>query len=120
MSRRMKKLLFVLLLSVFSSSQAEDLVVTVKIMGSSTLEVSCLSGIGGTCNYLILSPLCEDKDLGEGKKQKTCHYTAAAPLLKVKSGEKKSLANLPGDFLYCVKYNAIPTATDCINNPIQH
>ncbi|MFZ6861427.1 hypothetical protein ACO0K7_02210 [Undibacterium sp. Ji67W] len=116
----MSKLLFVFFLSIFSYSQAEDLAVTVKIIGTSTLEVSCLSSIGGTCNYLILSPLCEDKDLGEGKKQKTCHYTAAAPLLKVRSGEKKSIANLPGDFLYCVKYNTIPTAMDCINNPVQH
>lgn len=116
----MKKLLFVLLFSMFSASQAEELAVTVKVLGTSTLEVTCQSSPGATCNYLILSPMCADKDLGEGKKQTTCHYNAAAPLLKLKSGERKTLSNLPGDFFYCVKTNVNPTATECINSHIPH
>lgn len=95
-------------------------VVTFTRIGAATSEFICTATPTGVCNYLILASLCDEKLLDDGTKERNCRYSLAAPPFQLKQGAKKVVSNLPADFIYTMKADTAPTASDCLNSPMRH
>jgi len=93
---------------------------TVTQFGTSTADFACKNSISDACQFLIVNSLCEDKVLANGTKERTCRYTEAVPPFSIKSGEKRTVPNLPGDFIYTMKIGTAPTMEECIRAPYPH
>jgi hypothetical protein len=89
-------------------------------MGVSTTTFFCSAGNTSACHYLILKSLCQERMLDDRTKERTCHYTEAAPPFKLLPGEKKTVGNLPADFLYAMKPNATPSVDEVLKSPAPH
>jgi predicted small secreted protein len=89
-------------------------------MGVSTTTFGCGAGNAVACHYLILKSLCQERMLDDRTKERTCHYTEAAPPFKLLPGEKKTVGNLPADFLYAMKPNATPSVDEVLKSPAPH
>jgi hypothetical protein len=88
-------------------------------LGVSSLTVTCGLNLG-TCNYLILTSLCQEKLVQNDVKERTCHYSAPVPGFRLSPGESKTVSKLPSDFLYGMKLNAMPTPEEVVNAPMAH
>jgi hypothetical protein len=89
-------------------------------MGVSTTTFGCGAGNAFACHYLILKSLCQERMLDDRTKERTCHYTEAVPPFKLLPGEKKTVGNLPADFLYAMKPNAAPSVDEVLKSPAPH
>jgi hypothetical protein len=89
-------------------------------LGVSTTTFSCGGVRPGGCHYLILTSLCQEKMLDERTKERSCSYKEAVPPFVLLPGEKKTVANLPADFLYTVKTGATPTVDEVLQSPTPH
>jgi hypothetical protein len=89
-------------------------------MGVSTTTFGCGAGNASACHYLILKSLCQERMLDDRTKERTCHYTEAVPPFKLLPGEKKTVGNLPADFLYAMKPNATPSVDEVLKSPAPH
>jgi hypothetical protein len=89
-------------------------------MGVSTTTFVCGEGNLGTCHYLILKSLCQEKMLDSRTKERICSYTEAVPPFRLLPGEKKTVGNLPADYLYTMKMNATPTVDEVLKSPSPH
>lgn len=96
------------------------IVTTVTQLGKSTVDLSCGSTSPAACHYLFLSSLCQERFLADGTKERTCRYAQATPPLRIGAGERKTVTDLPGDFIYTMKLGTAPTADECLRNPIPH
>lgn len=94
--------------------------VVVTRLGVSTTTFGCGIGNAGVCHYLILKSLCQEKMLDARTKERTCSYTEAVPPFKLLPGEKKTVADLPADYLYTMKMNATPTVDEVLKSPSPH
>lgn len=99
---------------------AADVAITITRMAVVQTEFTCTASPTGVCNYLILTSLCNDNLLAGGVKEKKCRYTEAVPPFQLKQGEKKLVANLPVDYIYQMKTDSTPTASDCLSAPTPH
>jgi hypothetical protein len=95
-------------------------VYTVTRLGTSTMQVICGARSNQDCHYLILKSLCQERLTDDGGKEKTCRYMEAAPPFRLAPGEKKTVANLPSDFIYTMKSGKAPTAAETLAAPIAH
>ena len=95
-------------------------VTSVTRLGTAIIDVSCTVAVGGTCHYLFVTSLCQEKILPDGTKERTCRYDQAVPPFQLRSGEKKTIAGLPADFLYTMKFGTAPTMDECIRAPVPH
>jgi len=93
---------------------------TVSRLGSSTMTLSCGAGSPVACHYLILKSLCQERFLDDGAKERSCSYMEAVPAFHIQSGESKTVANLPSDFIYTMKPGRAPTVSECLAAPIPH
>jgi len=122
----MKKLIHTTLLACAMFASAGVLAappqpyVIVTRMGVSTTIFGCGVGNVGVCHYLILKSLCLDKMLDERIKERTCSYTEAVPPFKLLPGEKRTVGDLPADYLYTMKMNATPTVDEVLKSPSPH
>jgi hypothetical protein len=57
--------------------------------------------------------------LDSATKERSCRYTEAARFTLI-PGQKKTVSNLPADFLYTMKMNGDPSAQDVLNAPVPH
>jgi hypothetical protein len=89
-------------------------------LGVSTTTFGCGEGNLGICHYLILKSLCQEKMLDTRTKERTCSYTEAVPPFRLLPGEKKTVGNLPADYLYTMKMNATPTVDEVLKSPSPH
>lgn len=89
-------------------------------MGVSTTTFGCGEGNMGVCHYLILKSLCQEKMLDNRTKERTCNYLEAVPPFRLAPGEKKTVGNLPADYLYTMKMNATPTVDEVLKSPSPH
>lgn len=94
--------------------------VIVTRLGVSTTTFGCGAGNTGVCHYLILKSLCQDKMLDERTKERTCSYTEVVPPFKLLPGEKRTVGDLPADYLYSMKMNATPTVDEVLKSPSPH
>lgn len=94
--------------------------VIVTRLGVSTTTFACGAGNLGVCHYLILKSLCQDKMLDERTKERTCSYIEAVPPFKLLPGEKRTVGDLPADYLYTMKMNATPTVDEVLKSPSPH
>jgi hypothetical protein len=94
--------------------------VVVTRLGVSTTTFGCGAGNQGVCHYLVLKSLCRDKMLNDLTKERTCSYTEAVPPFKLLPGEKKTVGDLPADYLYTMKMNARPTVDEVLKSPSPH
>jgi len=94
--------------------------VIVTRLGVSTTTFGCGAGNIGVCHYLILRSLCQDKMLDERTKERTCSYTEVVPPFKLLPGEKRTVVDLPADYLYTMKMNATPTVDEVLKSPSPH
>ncbi len=109
--------------SAAAPARAADAPATTTVvtrLGVSTTEFSCSTGDGRACHYLLVHALCNETFLAPGHKERTCTYSEAAPPFQLKSGERKTIANLAADFLYTMKVGTAPTLDDVLRNPIKH
>jgi hypothetical protein len=93
------------------------LATTTTRLGNSTTTFSC--GGLGICHYLLLNSLCQEKMLDKVIKERSCRYTEAARFTLI-PGQKKTVANLPADYLYKMKMNEDPTAQEVVDSPVPH
>jgi hypothetical protein len=89
-------------------------------LGVSTTTFGCVEGNIGTCHYLILKSLCQEKMLDHRTKERTCQYMEAVPPFKLAPGEKRTVGNLPADYLFTMKVNATPTVDEVLKSPSPH
>jgi hypothetical protein len=89
-------------------------------LGVSTTTFGCGEGNLGICHYLILKSLCQEKMLDTRIKERTCSYMEAVPPFRLLPGEKKTVGNLPADYLYTMKMNATPTVDEVLKSPSPH
>jgi hypothetical protein len=89
-------------------------------LGVSTTTFGCGEGNIGTCHYLVLKSLCQEKMLDSRVKERTCNYMEAVPPFRLLPGEKRTVANLPADYLYSMKMNATPTVDEVLKAPSPH
>lgn len=103
-----------LLASGLASADAPALATTTTRLGSATTTFAC----GGTssCHYLLLNSLCQEKMLDSAIKERSCRYTEAARFTLL-PGQKKTVANLPADYLFKMKPNGDPTAQEVLDAP---
>ena len=94
--------------------------VIVTRLGVSTTTFGCGVGNVGVCHYLILKSLCQDRMLDDRTKERTCSYIEAVPPFKLLPGEKKTVGDLPADYLYTMKMNATPTVDEVLKSPSPH
>ena len=94
--------------------------VIVTRLGVSTTTFGCGPGNVGVCHYLILKSLCQDKMLDKRTKERTCSYIPAVPPFKLLPGEKRTVGDLPADYLYTMKMNATPTVDEVLKSPSPH
>ncbi|WP_146171858.1 hypothetical protein [Pseudoduganella armeniaca] len=96
------------------------LMTTVTQLGKSTVELSCAAASSASCHYLFLSSLCQERFLANGVKERACRYMEATPPFQIRPGERKTVTDLPADFIYTMKLGAAPTADECLRSPIPH
>jgi hypothetical protein len=94
--------------------------VTITRLGVSTTTFSCGAGNTGGCHYLILTSLCQEQMLDSSTKERTCKYKEAVPPFTLMPGEKKTVGNLPSDYLYRMKTGTAPTVDDVLKSPMSH
>jgi len=87
---------------------------TTTRLGTATTTFAC----GGTssCHYLLLNSICQEKMLDSAIKERSCRYTEAARFTLL-PGQKKTVANLPADYLFKMKPNGDPTAQEVLDAP---
>lgn len=100
-----------------ASADAPALATTTTRLGNVATTFAC--GGMGSCHYLLLNSLCQEKMLDGATKERSCRYTEAARF-KLLPGEKKTVANLPADYLFKMKANEDPTVQDVLNSPAPH
>jgi hypothetical protein len=89
-------------------------------LGVSTTTFSCgLTNLFG-CHYLILTSLCQEKMLDSRTKERTCSYKEAVPPFALLPGEKKTVGNLPADFVFASKGGSTPTVGEVLRAPTAH
>jgi hypothetical protein len=93
------------------------LATTTTVLGTASTSFSC-AGIG-ICHYLLLNSLCQERMLDNATKERSCRYTEAARFTLI-PGQTKTVAKLPADFLFKMKMNEDPTATEVVNSPMPH
>jgi hypothetical protein len=98
-------------------ADAPALATTTTRLGNASTTFSC-RGMS-TCHYLLLNSLCQEKMLDSATKERSCRYTEAARFTLL-PGQKKTVSNLPGDFLYKMKPNEDPSAQEVLNAPVPH
>ncbi|CAH0292508.1 hypothetical protein SRABI118_04120 [Massilia sp. Bi118] len=105
------------LASSLACAEPAALATTTTRLGISATTFSC-SGTG-SCHYLLLNSLCQERMLDGATKERSCRYTEAARF-RLLPGQKKTVANLPADYLYGMKMNGDPSAQDVLNAPVPH
>jgi hypothetical protein len=89
-------------------------------LGVSTTTFSCGARNLLGCHYLILSSLCQEKMLDSRTKERSCSYKEAVPPFALLPGEKKTVENLPADYVYATKGGSTPTFDEVIRSPGAH
>jgi len=89
---------------------------TVTRLGMATTELHCVAGIGASCHYRLLTSLCQEKMLDNGTKERSCRYMEPVPAFTLKPGEKRTISNLPSDFLSMMKPDATPTYDEVVRS----
>ncbi len=102
-----------MLASHFACADAPALATTTTRFGNATTTFSCAGT--GTCHYLLLNSLCQEKMLDNATKERVCRYTEAARFTLL-PGQKKTVANLPADYLVKMKPNEDPSTDEVINS----
>lgn len=108
--------------SCASSADAADTVAPVSIttrLCTSTTTFSCNPQGLEDCHYLILHSLCQER-IADGRKERHCLYTQAAPPFQIGAGQTRTVANLQQDFLYTMKIGSAPTVDDVLRAPLRH
>jgi hypothetical protein len=98
-------------------ADAPALATTTTQLGNATTTFTC--GGTGSCHYLLLNSLCQEKMLDLATKERSCRYTEAARFTLL-PGQTKTVANLPADYLFKMKANEDPTAQEVLNAPAPH
>ena len=93
---------------------------TVTRLGTSTMTVICQARSTQSCHYLVLKSLCQERLTSDGGKEKTCRYMEAVPPFRLAPGESRTVARLPSDFIYTMKFGMPPTAAECLQSPVAH
>jgi hypothetical protein len=101
-----------MLASGLASADAPALATTTTRLGNATTTFSC--GGMGSCHYLLLNSLCQEKMLDSATKERSCRYTEAARFTLL-PGQKKTVANLPADYLSKMKPNQDPTPQEVLD-----
>jgi acyl-coenzyme A synthetase/AMP-(fatty) acid ligase len=89
---------------------------TITRLGMSTTEFRCVVAMGADCHYRLLTSLCQEKMLDNGTKERTCRYTEPVPAFKLGAGEKRTVTNLPSDFLSMMKPGATPSYDEVVRS----
>ena len=103
----------------WAAPAAQPFSVTTRL-GMSTTTFSCETAAKAACHYLILNSLCQEKLVAGGAKERSCQYTQAVPPFQIKAGERKTVANLPADYVYTMKLGADPAPQDVLRSPVPH
>jgi hypothetical protein len=112
--------LLVAAVAVAGAAESAQPYQVVTRLGVSTTTFGCGEGNLGICHYLILKSLCQEKMLDTRTKERTCNYMEAVPPFRLLPGEKKTVGNLPADYLYTMKMNATPTVDEVLKSPSPH
>lgn len=101
------------------STQANDSAVIFTKLPSVDVTFECKASPTGHCYYLITTSTCNEEILPTGEKHRSCQISPHLNF-KLAQGQKKLVSNLPSDYQYCMKSDAMPDVAACVANPMPH